>query len=310
MKSKYSLVFFGLLASMIFSPALPAFAATVYLDGLSPSLISTPGYVVGDHLVSPQAFPSVAGTGGSGISNDADALNGLRTYTYDTSAQADLTDGIANRGDTNFAMLIWDMGAPFNSMRLYTHQDHIFDGPNTGPLGIVTNFVAQDVMEYSVWGSNDGNNFVLLSDVTGFNIAGDGAGKPTYTFSGTEPTTVYRGGSTEIGVLNAYTRDYTFPNSYQYYGVRTSQVSLTIPGGGVDADPEIDAVVGFNACPPGTSGTYPNCIPDEQVIGGEIMPINNIALFISGLSSALVWMTPLVVAGITGAGILAYRLRK
>jgi len=286
---------------MIITPILPAYAVTTYLDGVSPPLIPGPAVVVGDHLVSPQSTPSVAGTGGSGISNNGDTLNGLRTFTFDTSAQADLTDGIANRGDTNFAMLIWDMGQPFNSMRLYTHQDHIFDAPNTGPLGIVTNFVTQDVMEYSVWGSNDGNNFVLLSDVTGFNIVGGGAGKPTYTFSGTEPTTVYRGGSSENGVVNAYTRDYTFPASFQYYGVRTSQVSLTIPGGGVDADPEIDAVVGFNACEPGTTGDFPNCIPIENVIGGKIIPIDATSLLLANTQS-FSWMIP-VVLSVLGIGL-------
>src|SRR3972149_9697422 len=130
---------------MIFTPTLPAFAVPTYLDGISPILVPGPAVVVGDHIIS-GPLTSVGGTGGApGLSNDGDSLDGLRTYIWDTSAQADLTDGIANLGDTNFAMMIWDMGTPFNSMRLYTHQDHITDPPNTGPLGIVTNFVAQDV---------------------------------------------------------------------------------------------------------------------------------------------------------------------
>jgi hypothetical protein len=126
------------------------------------------------------------------------------------------------------------MGAAMNTMRLYTHQDHYGGGPITDP------FVAQDVMEYSVWGSNDNDNFVLLSDVVAFDIAGGGAGLPTYTFVGTEPSFVYRGGSPEFGVLNAYTRDYTFGDDYRYYGVRSSLISVRAS----DADPEIDAVVG------------------------------------------------------------------
>lgn len=153
-------------------------------------------------------------------------------------------------------MLVWDMGAAFDSMRLYTHQDHIFDGPNTGPLGIVTNFVGQDVMEYSVWGSDDGDTFTLLSDVVGMDLTGGGVGKPTYTFAGTEPTVVYRGGSAENGVVNAYTREYVFGQAYQYYGIRTSQISLTIPGGGTDADPEIDAIAAFN--------TIDRCVANPQ----------------------------------------------
>ena len=173
-----------------------------------------------------------------------DVLDGVRTYTYDFDGQADLTDGVANRGDTDFAMMIWDMGIPFNSMRLYTHQDHYSGGP------ITDNFTGQDVMEYSVWGSHDGDNFVLLSDVVGFDLNGGGPGLPTYTFAGTAPSVVYRGGSTEFGVLNAYTREYVFDNDYRYFGIRTSQVSLTIPGGGTDADPELDAMAGFHTIIP------------------------------------------------------------
>lgn len=141
-----------------------------------------------------------------------------------------------------------------DTVRLYTAQDHYAGGP------IDTNFIAQDVMEYSVWGSNDNVAFSMLSDVIGFNLNGGGAGVPTYTFAGTAPTTVYRSGSAEFGILNAYTRDYTFGTSYRYYGVRTSSVSLDhcdgtadspgTPGACMDADPEIDALA-FNRGPIG-----------------------------------------------------------
>ncbi|MCZ6617760.1 MAG: PEP-CTERM sorting domain-containing protein [Gammaproteobacteria bacterium] len=238
-------------------------AAPIYLSGLAP----TDGSLVfGDHLVGAVLHTSVAGTGGSSISNNGDALNALRTYTFDTSAQADLTDGIANRGDANFAMLIWDMGAAFDSMRLYTHQDHYSGG------AVTTNFVAQDLMEYSVWGSNDGDNFVLLSDVLNFAINGGGAGLPTYTFAGTDPTVIYRGGSQENGVVNAYTREYVFDTAYQFYGIRTSQVSLTIPGGGVDADPEIDAIAGFftaDRC--ATDPNDPSCVTPVPEPGALVL---------------------------------------
>ena len=229
-------------------------AAVFYDPGVSPVDATL---VFGDHLVSPQLNPSVAGVGGGGISNAGDALNGSRTYIYDRGAQPDLTDGIANRGDAGFAMLIWDMGAAFDSMRLYTHQDHYSGGP------IYDNFTAQDVMEYSVWGSHDGDDFVLLSDVVGLDLIGGGAGLPTYTFAGTEPTIVYRGGSAENGSTNAYTREYVFGTAYEFYGIRTSQISLTIPGGGVDADPEIDAIAAFNIADRCTSNpTAPGCTPN------------------------------------------------
>ena len=80
----------------------------------------------------------------------------------------------------------------------------------------------------------------MLSDVTAFDLTGGGVGKPTYTFEGAEPTFVYRGGSAEFGVTNAYTRDYTFADNYRYYGVRSSLISVRAS----DADPEIDAIVG------------------------------------------------------------------
>lgn len=50
--------------------------------------------------------------------------------------------------------------------------------------------------------------------------------------------------------MNAYTREYVFDNDYRYFGIRTSQVSLTIPGGGTDADPELDAMAGFHTIIP------------------------------------------------------------
>lgn len=232
--------------------AAPLSAATLYLPGTAPSAADpNVGVALGTHLLeNDPSHPSVAGVGGGGISASGTPLDGQRTYIYDLGAQPDLSDGVANRGDAGFAMMVWDMGQPYDSIRLYTHQDHYSGGP------IADMFTAQDVMEYSVWGSVDGDDFVLLSDVVGIDLTGGGAGLPTYTFAGTEPSVVYRDGSFEFGVTNAYTREYVFGQAYRYYGIRTSQVSLTIPGGGADADPEIDAVGAFNidSRPPGTPG--------------------------------------------------------
>lgn len=234
--------------------------ATLYEAGVSPSDASS-GLTYGTHLIS-GPFTSVAGVGGSGLSGAGSVHNGQRTYIYDLGAATDLADGIANRSDAGFAMMIWDMGAKYDSLRLYTHQDHYAGGPITDP------FVGQDVMEYSVWGSNDGNNFALLSDVTSFNLNGGGAGLPTYTFDGTEPSVIYRGGSTEYGALNAYTREYVFPTSYQYYGIRASTVTIDAR----DADPEIDAIAAFNinTRPPGTPGRPPTGVPDGGSTAGLV----------------------------------------
>lgn len=225
----------SLLASSVLSFSIAAVhAAPIYSDGQSTPLAACPTCVVGTHLPA-GANGSVAGVGGSGINAPAgSALDGQRTYIYDLGYPGFSAGDSIARGSAGFAMLVWDMGIAMNTMRLYTHQDHYNGGPITDP------FVAQDVMEYSVWGSNDNTNFVLLSDVTAFDITGGGAGKPTYTFEGTEPSFIYRGGSSEFGAVNAYTRDYTFDDDYRYYGVRSSLISLVAR----DADPEIDAVVG------------------------------------------------------------------
>lgn len=222
-----------LLSALTFSAAGVS-GAPVYLDGTSTPLAGCPTCVVGIHLPA-GAAGSVAGVGGSGINAVAGSvLDGNRTYIYDQAYPGFAAGSVIARGSAGFAMMVWDMGVAMNTMRLFTHQDHYGGGP------INDNFTAQDVMEYSVWGSNDNVNFVLLSDVIGFTLGGDGPGKPTYTFEGTEPSFIYRGGSTEFGVVNAYTRDYTFAADYRYYGVRSSLISVRAS----DADPEIDAVVG------------------------------------------------------------------
>lgn len=214
--------------------SVAALAVPVYLAGPSTPLAACATCVVGTHLA---AGPngSVAGNGGGGVDTAAgSALDGGRTYIYDLGYTGAAAGTVINRGDNGFAMMVWDMGVAMNTMRLYTHQDHYSGG------AINDNFTAQDVMEYSVWGSNDNLAFSLLSDVSGFTLNGGGAGLPTYTFVGEAPSVVYRGGSAEFGVLNAYTRDYTFLANYRYYGVRASLISARA----ADADPELDAVIG------------------------------------------------------------------
>lgn len=230
------------LTLLLFSAGITAQAATIYAPGVSPVCA---GCVFGSHLAEGPAG-SVPGVGGSGIDAvNGTLLNGLRSYIYDRGGWI---DGTVARGDSDFAMLVWDLGVgnALDTVRLYTHQDHYSGGP------VLDNFVGQDLMEYSVWGSNDNITYTLLSDVVGFDINGGGAGLPTYTFSGIAPSIVYRGGSAEFGVVNAYARDYTFGSAYRYYGVRSSSISLDYcdgtpehpgsPGACIDADPEIDAL--------------------------------------------------------------------
>jgi hypothetical protein len=218
--------------------------------------------VFGSHLAAGPTG-SVAGQGGAGGIDPLNGtlLNGVRTYIWDQGGFTN--DGSVTRGDDDFAMMVWDLGEgnELDTVRLYTHQDHYAGGL------ITDNFVAQDVMEYSVWGSNDNITYVMLSDVIGFDINGGGIGIPTYTFAGTEPTVVYRNGSAEFGIVNAYTRDYTFSSEYRYFGIRTSSVSLDYCDGTasspgtpdptcIDADPELDALA-FNRGPIGEPADVP-----------------------------------------------------
>jgi hypothetical protein len=213
-----------------FATARSSDAAPIYVNGTAAACATCS---TGTHLAEGPTG-SVPGVGGSGINAAAGtALDAQRTYIYDLGG---FVDGSVTRGDADFAMMVWDVGTALDTVRLYTHQDHYTGGPISDP------FLAQDVMEYSVWGSNDNVTFSLLSDVTGYAINGGGAGLPTYTFSGAEPTTIYRGGSAEFGILNAYTRDYTFGAAYRYYGIRASSISLAQR----DADPELDALL-FNS---------------------------------------------------------------
>ena len=52
------------------------------------------------------------------------------------------------------------------------------------------------------------------------------------------------------------------------------------------------------------------CIADfDPAVGGDHLPINNTALFLSGVSQSMAWMIP-IIAGIAGAGfIIRYKLR-
>jgi hypothetical protein len=175
---------------------------------------------------------------------------------YDAFAAADLADGVANRGDQNFAMMIWDFGRPVNFVRMYPMVDH---GTPGGPF--VDEFHGGEMISQSLWGSTDGDNFVLLSDCTEFFTGGVNGQTPTWTFTGVQPT-VYRGGSAEFGAVNGYTRDYNLPNSYRYFGIRASTIRQALnfnftTNAVQDSDPEIDALATLAAPPTPGRGLTP-----------------------------------------------------
>jgi len=125
MKKQQSYVLLGIVLA---ASATGLNAATIYDPGVSPP-DATSGLTFGTHLIS-GPHTSVAGVGGSGLSANGSVHNGQRTYIYGKGAGPDLADGIANRGDAGFAMMIWDMGLAYDSLRLYTHQDHYSGGPS------------------------------------------------------------------------------------------------------------------------------------------------------------------------------------
>jgi hypothetical protein len=220
-----------IIAFIIWLPYALAEAVPIYIDGVSPALSSSPPgtYDMGIHLVD-----YIGPTQGSAISGTN--LDGQRVFFHDNKFSTDPATA------TPFNLLVWRFETPKDSVRLYTHQDHLSSD------GLAdTDFEAQDVMEYSVWGCNGAPGqcttqaeWTLLSDVIGFDDVE--TGKPTYTFSGTEPAAIFRGGSEEYGLVNAYTRDYTFDTPYNYYGIRSSTISFIFE----DADPELDALAAFN----------------------------------------------------------------
>lgn len=215
--------------------------AISYVNGVSPLMSSSPAgtFDVGTHLPNYIA-PTV--TEGNGT-----LLDGTRVYFYDTNSS---TDNAATADPFN--LLVWQFGSAKDSVRLYTHQDHYSGG------GVYDAFTASELLEYSVWGCNGGGGactteaeWTLLSDPTGFTDLA--SGNPNYTFAGTEPTTIYRQGSAEFGITNAYTQDFTFGAAYNFYGIRGSTIAMLAD----TADPELDALVAFNRV------DFPNGGPDQ-----------------------------------------------
>jgi len=217
---------------LLAAACLPA-AATDYENGVSAPLSSYPAgtFDLGTHL--PNYIGPTVGSAADGTN-----LDGNRVYIYDVNDPAGPTSA---QTQANFNLLVWQFGAPKDSVRLYTHQDHYFGGPITDA------FTAAEVLEYSIWGCHSTSlggctvqaNWTLLSDPTGSVIGVDG---PVYTFAGSAASTIFRGGSSEFGLVNAYTQDYTFASAYDFYAIRGSTQAMIQN----TADPELDAMVAFN----------------------------------------------------------------
>ena len=235
-----------------------AFAnATTYVVGESPLLSASPPgtFDLGTHLANYVGSSQEEGNG--------TALDGTRVYLLDVNDPL----GVQHAAVNNFHLLVWKFSSLKDSVRLYTHQDHFTGGPIGGN--------APEVLEYSVWGCNSlGVNLCntqgewsLLSDPDSFAL--DGNGLPTYGFFGTAPTTIFRGGSSEFHLVNAYVQDFTFANSYDYFAIRGSSIAMQAN----TADPELDAMVAFNR----VDFPDPNSVPAPGVF----------ALLLSGIAGVL-----------------------
>ena len=225
-------------------------ASTIYLDGTTAPLLGGT-FDLGTHL------PSYIGstvTEGNGT-----LLDGTRVYFFDNNFS---TDNPATA--TPFNLLVWQFGSARDSVRLYTHQDHYFGG-------LITDlFTASEVLEYSVWGCHgltggckSQEDWTLLSDPTAVDAGSLALGKPTYTFGGTDAAVIYRGGSAEFGLVNAYVQDFTFDTAYNFFAIRGSTIAMLAN----TADPELDAMVSFNRQDVPLPGTVPE--PGTLVLLGS-----------------------------------------
>ncbi len=218
--------------ALALAACMPA-VATDYQTGVSAPLSSYAAgtFDLGTHK--PNFIGPSVGTAAEGTN-----LDGNRVYIFDVNDPAGPTGALAQ---ASFNLLVWQFAAPKDSVRLYTHQDHYFGGPITDA------FTAAEVLEYSIWGCHGTAvggctvqaNWSLLSDPTGSVIGADG---PVYNFAGTAAATIFRGGSSEFGLVNAYTQDYTFGTAYDFYAIRGSTQAMIQ----LTADPELDAMVAFN----------------------------------------------------------------
>ena len=212
--------------------------AQIYHDGVSPKLTGV--YEFGTFMPN-----YIGGTVQDGFGAP---ITGQREYIYDVNGPLDpLTAG-------SFNLVVYKFSTPKDSVRLYTSQDHYFGGP-------IDNSLAPEVMEYSVWGSMTGgtsqSDWVMLSNPIGWSYPT--AGKPVYTFEGLNPAAeIFRGGSFEGGIANAYTQDYSFADKYLYFGIRGSSIAMAA----ITADPELDTMVAFNRADVGPPG---GPVPESSV---------------------------------------------
>ena len=152
-----------------------------------------------------------------GAKADGNSLDNARIYLWDDKGY--------------FQMMKWDAGSPVNAVIVYPDIEH----GNT----------AADLLQWSLWGSNataeNTSAWTLLWDPTA--ASGSNANDITAIAANGSAisATIYRQTNPGIGTVvgdgfgDSFTIAFTFPVSYQYFGIRSSTLD---PG----KDPEINAV--------------------------------------------------------------------
>lgn len=220
---------------------------------MSPALSGS--FDLGTHL--PNYIGATTGDCGT-LSVCGTNLDGVRVYMYDVNDPAGLA---GTQAQSNFNLLVWQFSSAKDSVRLYTHQDHYFGQA-------IDDSLAPELLEYSVWGCNgptggckNASDWTLLSDPTGWSFPV--AGKPEYTFAGAAPAaTIFRGGSTEFGLTNAYVQDFTFATGYNFFAIRGSTIAMKAN----TADPELDAMAAFNRSDVDLNGNPSSSVPEPATL--------------------------------------------
>jgi hypothetical protein len=118
---------------------------------------------------------------------------------------------------------------------------------------------------------------------------------------------VFIDGWSDFGQANEgddYASVWQFSQPYRYIAVYSHFTDPVLGDGFQSEDNELDAIGRFLTQ---VGEPCPNC--PSEVIGGELLPINYVALAVAGLSSVSLWVVPLV-AGIAGAGFFALRFKR
>jgi hypothetical protein len=175
-------------------------------------------------MIDPSTYYYGDGVGFTTAKMAGNALDRQRVYIWDNTA--------------GFQMMKWDMGFATNRVRVYPDVEN---GPGPGQ--------GYDYLQWSLWGSNspaeNPGAWTLLWNPTSYTGSGPGDYLMTGGIDLSSAAVVYRYGTNlPVGTVlgdsysDAFTIDFTLPDSYRYFGVRASTIGLNAG----HSDPEINAM--------------------------------------------------------------------